>query len=536
MQGRVGILDRRTDFRDVGVFIDQVVRDAHGVEDRLDDAHAVARRIARRGRGIVPEQSDHHADRLAILDRDAADGVDGVEKARVLDERQRALVGIREAGGDADAFVLLAHPDELECRIARNGPQQAAAGHDIGHRKDKLDAALFDRGDDRRAFELNRIISRRQQIRVHARSPRRCGETSAPVPKRKSQIPATGLPPSHRTAACGSAATPASLILMSIPRRLAAALVLAIAGSSIGAASAADWPTRPLRIIAPSTPGGAADLFGRLLCDHFSEAFHERCFVENRAGAGGLIGMSAESQATPDGYTLATSSIAYNVIAPAISPNPGFDPMKNFTHIAYIGGPPNVLVVNPAFNVHSLAELVALGRRRAAIDYVSPGVGTLGHLVAEVFAQKAGIKLQQIMTKGGSQAMMDLISGNVNVGTMTWTSALAQIRAGKVIPIAVTANARLAEFPDLPTFKDLGYDELTAVTWFALSGPAGLPNDVTQRLNAAVAKMLALPDVRKRLDRDAVETRVMTSDQFTAFMASEIDKWTPIARRLIPGN
>jgi len=156
--------------------------------------------------------------------------------------------------------------------------------------------------------------------------------------------------------------------------------------------------------------------------------------------------------------------------------------------------------------------------------------------MAEVFAQKAGIKLQQIMTKGGSQAMMDLISGNVSVGTMTWTSALAQIRAGKVIPIAVTASARLAEFPDLPTFKDLGYDELTAVTWFALSGPAGLPNDVRQRLNAAVAKMLELPDVRKRLDRDAIETRVMTSDEFTAFMASEIDKWTPVARRVIPGN
>ena len=100
-------------------------------------------------------------------------------------------------------------------------------------------------------------------------------------------------------------------------------------------------------------------MFGRLVCDHFSEAFHERCFVENRAGAGGLIGMAAAAQAAPDGYTLATSSIAYNVIAPAISPNPGFDPMKDFTHIAYIGGPPNVFVVNPALNVRSLAELVA---------------------------------------------------------------------------------------------------------------------------------------------------------------------------------
>src|SRR5262249_51656774 len=163
--------------------------------------------------------------------------------------------------------------------------------------------------------------------------------------------------------------------------------------------------------------------------------------------------------AAPDGYTLATSSIAYNVIAPAVSPNPGFDPIKDFTHIAYIGGPPHPFLVKPTPHVHSFAGLGGVGRRRAGADLVPPrpappGVGALGHLVAEVFAQKAGIKLQQIMTKGGSQAMMDLISGNVNVGTMTWTSALAQIRAGKVIPIAVTANARLAEFPDLPTFKN----------------------------------------------------------------------------------
>src|SRR5262249_15387119 len=117
--------------------------------------------------------------------------------------------------------------------------------------------------------------------------------------------------------------------------RLAAALVVAIICGSTDATSAPGWPARPVRTLAPSSPGGAADMFGRVLCDHFSEAFHERCFVENRAGAGGLIGMAAAAQAAPDGYTLTTSSIAYNVIAPAVSPNPGFDPIKDFTHIAY---------------------------------------------------------------------------------------------------------------------------------------------------------------------------------------------------------
>src|SRR3977135_3584025 len=140
-------------------------------------------------------------------------------------------------------------------------------------------------------------------------------------------------------------------------KRLAVALVVGVICIQPVDAPAADWPTRPVRIIAPSTPGGAADMFGRLLCDHFSETFRERCFVENRAGAGGLIGTAATAQAAPDGYTLTTSSIAYHVIVPAVSPNAGFDPMKDFTHIAYIGGPPNVFVAPPAVGGGVLNEL-----------------------------------------------------------------------------------------------------------------------------------------------------------------------------------
>jgi len=318
--------------------------------------------------------------------------------------------------------------------------------------------------------------------------------------------------------------------------RLVVALMTIGLEATSGSAIAADWPSRPIRIIAPSTPGGAADMFGRLLCDHFSETFHERCFVENRAGAGGLIGTALTAQATPDGYTLTTSSTAYHVIAPVVSPNPGFDPLKDFTHIAYIGGPPNVFVAHPALNVRSLADLVALGRRGETIDYVSPGVGTLGHLLAESFAQKSGIKLQQIMTRGASQGLMDLVAGTVKLGTMTWTSALGQIRAGAVVPIAVTSSARLAEFPDLRTFKEQGYPELSAVSWFALSGPAGLPRDITGKLNGAVAAMLDRPDVRKRLARDAVETKTMSPEEFTQFVAAEIAKWGPIAKRVMPAN
>jgi tripartite-type tricarboxylate transporter receptor subunit TctC len=316
-------------------------------------------------------------------------------------------------------------------------------------------------------------------------------------------------------------------------RYFALAIVAILFGADpVAPAQAAEWPARPVRIIAPATAGGAADTFGRMLADNFPDLLGGRYFVENRPGAGGLIAAQATAGAEPDGHTLMTSSVAYHAIAPAMSANPGFHPLRDFTHIAYIGGPPNVFVVNPGLGVRTLQELIALAKRGQPIGYVSPGVGTMGHLTAEWLAQLADIQLQHIPHKGASQAMMDLVAGTVSVGTMTWTTALGQIRAGKVIPIALTSGARVAEYPDLPTFKELGYAELVATTWFGLSGPAGVPNEIVQKLNRAVVKVMALPEVRKRLERDAIETRAMTSDEFTAFMASEIEKWGPLAKRV----
>ena len=319
-------------------------------------------------------------------------------------------------------------------------------------------------------------------------------------------------------------------------RAIAVGAIAALSAVWAFAVNAQTYPERPIRVIVPIAAGSVTDVIMRATASELAPRLGQPFVIENRGGASGIPGAQACAQAAPDGYTLTTSSTAYHVIAPVVNPNPGFDPLKDFTHIAYVGGPPNVFVVNPALGVRSLADLVALGRRGQAIDYVSPGSGTLGQLLAESFAQKAGIKLQPIMTKGASQGMMDLVSGNVNLGTMTWTSALGQIRSGKVVPIVISSRARLAEFPDLPTFKDLGYDDLTAVSWFALSGPAGLPKDITQRLNATVATMLERPEVRKRLERDSIETQAMTSEEFTQFVAGEIAKWTPVAKRVMQAN
>ena len=216
------------------------------------------------------------------------------------------------------------------------------------------------------------------------------------------------------------------------------------------AGAAAEWPTRPIRIIAPSTPGGAADTFARLLAEFLPPLLHQPLVVDNRAGAGGLIGVAAAAHAEPDGYTLVTSSVGYLAVAPAVSQNPGFDPIRDLTHIAYLGGPPNVFVVHPSLGARSLKELIALAHGRQ-LDYVSPGVGSLGNILMEYFAQQAGIKMQHIPHKGSSQATMDLIAGTVKVGSMTWSSAIGQNsrrRHGAAGGVVARPNRRISSGTD----------------------------------------------------------------------------------------
>lgn len=298
---------------------------------------------------------------------------------------------------------------------------------------------------------------------------------------------------------------------------------------------AADWPSRPIRIIAPSTPGGAADTFARLLADQLGPRLGTTLIVDNRAGGGGLIGMAAAAHAEPDGYTLVTSSIAYNAIEPIVSANPGFDPARDFTHVAFIGGQPDVFLVSTKSGLRSLKDVVELARRGAPPNYVSPGLATFSQLLVEVFALEAGIKFQHIPHRGSSQAMIDLVAGNVPFGTMTWGSAIGQVRAGTVLPVAISSKGRVAEFPNVPTLHELGYS-IIGDSWWGLSGPAGVPPEITRKLNQAVIEVLDRPEVRQRLVADAIIPDPMTPEQFGAFVAAEIAKWGPIAKRLGMGQ
>jgi tripartite-type tricarboxylate transporter receptor subunit TctC len=214
--------------------------------------------------------------------------------------------------------------------------------------------------------------------------------------------------------------------------------------------------------------------------------------------------------------------------------NAGFDPMRDFTHIAFFGGAPNVFVVHPAFGVHSLGEFMARAKSGSGgIEYVSAGFGTVGNWVAEYLAAKASIKLVHVAYKGGANALLDLLGGHVKVGMLTYSTVSEHIRAGALVPLAVTSSARLAQMPDVPTFRELGYPELVATTWFALSGPAGLPRDIVTRLNREVVKAMDRPQMRQYIEQNAVETKAMTPAEVTQYFQSEIDKWQPIVARMI---
>jgi len=318
--------------------------------------------------------------------------------------------------------------------------------------------------------------------------------------------------------------------------RLFIALLLAVLLLPV-VAQAQSWPSRPVKIIVPFAPGGTADLFGRIAAEHLSKELGQQFVIENRGGAGGLTGSAAVAQADPDGYTLLISGIPTLVVAPAASDNPPFDPMRDFTHIAYLGGVPLTVIANPSIGVSGYKNFIALAKKGdKAFGYVTPGAGTHAHLFGDYLARKEGVKLEHIPYKGAGPAMVDLIAGHVPLGVMSWSASIQQIRAGKVQALAVSSVERQPEFPNVSTFKELGYDDLTAATWFSLSGPAKLPQDIVEKLNRALITGLQSPDVQKRLASEVVEVRLFTPEQFRAFVGDEIKRWSPIVKAMKPAT
>jgi tripartite-type tricarboxylate transporter receptor subunit TctC len=295
-------------------------------------------------------------------------------------------------------------------------------------------------------------------------------------------------------------------------------------------AGAAEWPERPVRIVAPFPPGGSADTLGRIVATQLTAKFGQNFIVDNRPGAGGTIGSELVAKGTPDGHTLLVSGIASHAIAPAMN-KVSYDPVKSFTHIALFGGPPIIAVVHPKVQAKTVSDLVALSKATPqGISYGSPGPGTNGHLVAELLRLRTGANLVHVPYKGAALAMADLAGGHIPASFNTLTTASAQVRSGRARALAHTAAKRVTAFPDVPTFVESGYKDLVATTWFSLSGPAGVPPAIVKRLNAAVRETFALPATRARLAGDGIEPNELDAAAFTRFVRDEVARWAPVAR------
>jgi tripartite-type tricarboxylate transporter receptor subunit TctC len=312
--------------------------------------------------------------------------------------------------------------------------------------------------------------------------------------------------------------------------RCALSALLMLAAVLQAAIAQPAWPDRPIRLVVPFSPGGSTDTLGRLIGQHLSTAFGEPVVIDNRPGAGGMIGSQAVAKASPDGYTLVVSGIASHVIAPA-APGALFDPMKDFTHIAMLGGPPVVLVVNAAVPVHDVKEFIAyVSSKPEGINWASSGQGTHAHLIGETFRAAKNLKMVHISYKGGGQAVVALLGNQIPAAFMALPSANQHILSGRLRALATTAAKRLPEHPNVPTFAELGYPQLTARTWFSISGPAGMPKSIVDKINAEVRRGLQTPLVKQQLALESIESDDFDAATFTRFVKSEIDRWAPLAK------
>lgn len=291
------------------------------------------------------------------------------------------------------------------------------------------------------------------------------------------------------------------------------------------------WPSKPVRIVVPFAAGGSSDTLARVLAQRMNETYRQSFIVENRPGAGGTLAANQIYKLPPDGYNLMIGSLATHVIAPVVQKGVQYESVRDWTHIAWLGGPPTLLLVHPANPARDYKSFLEWARRQpGGVPYATPGSGTHAHLLTEVLERQIGVSMIHVPYRGSGPAIADLLAGHIQVATLALAGTAANIRAGKMRPLAITAAKRLAELPDVPTFGELGLKDMTALTWFTLSGPAGMPADVVASLNAETRRALAAPENRERLRADGIEPNDMDAATLAAFVRAEAARWQPVAR------
>jgi tripartite-type tricarboxylate transporter receptor subunit TctC len=307
------------------------------------------------------------------------------------------------------------------------------------------------------------------------------------------------------------------------------AVVLAAPGKPAFAQD--NYPSRPVKIIAPQAPGGGVDLVARIIADRLRIAMGQTFVIENQAGAGGAIAAQMTARAQPDGYTLMIGYVATHATNPAVKKNLGYDAVKDFTPIAMLGGTPNLLVAARAVPVNTLQELVAYGKANPGkLNYGTSGVGTLNHLLMEQFKHASAVPILAVPYRSIGQAFTDAMGGQIQVIFPGLAAAMPHVRSGAFKPLAVTGDKRHPLLPNVPTFKESGYEGFNGLTWYGIVGPAKLPESITKKLNEEINKVLAAPELRDTFAAEALNVMPMTPPQFGKYIADEIAHWTEVAR------
>jgi tripartite-type tricarboxylate transporter receptor subunit TctC len=306
----------------------------------------------------------------------------------------------------------------------------------------------------------------------------------------------------------------------------AAAVLLTIAG----AAAADDYPNKPVRLIVPFPPGGSNDVVGRLIAKQLTDKLGQNVFVDNRGGAGSLIGTDALAKAAPDGYTLGIGSIAF-AVNPALHKQLPYDPYKSFEPVSILATGPNVLVVNPDLPVKSVADLIALAKKEPGkLNYASAGVGSFQHLGGELFKLMAGVDIVHVPYKGGGPAMQDVVAGHVKIMFSSLIQTTPFIKSGHLRALGVGGEKRNPVLPDVPTIAEAGVPGYAADNWWGILVPTGTPKPIVDKLYQAIQECMKAPDVQEAFAREGAAPVTMTAAQFRDFIKAEIDKWGRVVK------
>ncbi len=317
---------------------------------------------------------------------------------------------------------------------------------------------------------------------------------------------------------------------MTTQTRIVLAAVFCLAPSP--ALAADTYPDKPIRMIVPVAPGGGADITARAVAQKLSSTWGQQMIIDNRAGAGGTVGMDIGARATPDGYTLIEGSMGPLTVDVSLYNKLPYDPVRDFTPIARGVTALNMLVVHPALPVNSVRDLIAYAKANPArLNFGSSGAGRADHLAGEMFNTLAGVKMQHVPYKGGAPAMVDLVGGNIQLIFATVSTAVTAVKSGRIRPLAVTTANRVDLFPDLPTVAEAGVPGFAVDNWYGFVGPRGLPRDIVVKIHREINRALAAPDVKTRLEQLGILPFTLpTPEAFGDYIKSEIAKYARVVK------